>query len=130
MLRHPCRQVNFPGGDTPVCMCDRHYCDIFNALPDQMFTCYDGLIQIHTNKAGDRVNVTMGLFHTPNVEDIDDDEDLPEDLDMITVSIDRTTTFQTIKGYGGALTDSAASSIMALKSDVSTTYHLRHFMMK
>lgn len=43
-----------PRGDTPVCVCDDNYCDEYADIPDSLIKGSNTIIQISTNKAGER----------------------------------------------------------------------------
>lgn len=82
-----------------ICVCNSTYCDTLPALDEVA----EGTYQLFTSTPeGLRLHKENGQFS----------EDLEESLYRIT--IDRSTTHQTILGFGGAFTDSAGINIKSL----------------
>lgn len=95
-----------------VCVCNSTYCDTLPQLNDELTSGYYQLIT--SNEAGLRFEISNGSFT----------DDLS--LSLYYINVDRSTTYQTILGYGGAFTDSTGINIAAL-SNSSQEYLLRSY---
>lgn len=94
-----------------MCVCNSTYCDTLPQL-DELSSGYYQLIT--SNKDGLRFEVSNGSFT----------DDLS--LNLYHITVDRSTTYQNILGYGGAFTDSTGINIAAL-SDASQEYLLKSY---
>ncbi|NWJ06110.1 GLCM Glucosylceramidase, partial [Crypturellus undulatus] len=94
----PCDARDF-GHGSPVCVCNATYCDAPEppALPPA-----GAYVKYESTKAGKRLERSQGGFqrngHTP-------------DFHLI---LDTARRYQTVKGFGGSVTDSAAINILSL----------------
>ncbi|KAE8589117.1 hypothetical protein XENTR_v10022894 [Xenopus tropicalis] len=96
---HPCAPLDF-GNQSVVCQCNATYCDTPGPValpPVGNFSVYE------SSRAGKRLQVTSGAFSKS--------PPLPQDL---VLALNYNKRFQSIKGFGGAVTDSAALNILAL----------------
>ncbi|XP_053133307.1 lysosomal acid glucosylceramidase-like [Hemicordylus capensis] len=97
----PCNKKYF-GHDSIVCVCNRTYCDTQDpvSLPRPGF-----FVKYESSKSGARLERSEGKF-----------QDSPFTPDFV-LTLDTSKRFQRIKGFGGALTDSAAINILSLTPD-------------
>ncbi|ETE59934.1 Glucosylceramidase, partial [Ophiophagus hannah] len=95
----PCSPRNFGHGSL-VCECGANYCDTLEpvTLPDT-----GSFVKYESNKAGRRVERSEGLLL-----------DNPPENDNLVLKLKTSQKYQKIKGFGGALTDSAAINILNL----------------
>ncbi|XP_026546558.1 glucosylceramidase-like, partial [Notechis scutatus] len=95
----PCSPRNFGHGSL-VCECGADYCDTLEpvTLPDT-----GSFVKYESNKAGRRVERSEG----PLLEK-------PPENDNLVLKLKTSQKYQKIKGFGGALTDSAAINILNL----------------
>jgi len=102
------------GHGSVVCVCNSTYCDnITTSTPTSPKDVY-----IYTStKTGRRFNFTSVSKYNQNNQ-----QDSQEEENVVTITISDSEEYQDIKGFGGALTDSAAINIRSLSS--STQKHL------
>ncbi|XP_070622696.1 lysosomal acid glucosylceramidase-like [Erythrolamprus reginae] len=95
----PCSPRNFGHGSL-VCECGADYCDTLEpvTLPD-----LGSYVKYESNKAGRRVERSEGPLL-----------DNPPENDNLVLKLKTSQKYQKIKGFGGALTDSAAINILNL----------------
>uniref|UniRef100_A0A8C7DRY8 Glucosylceramidase n=1 Tax=Naja naja TaxID=35670 RepID=A0A8C7DRY8_NAJNA len=95
----PCSPRNFGHGSL-VCECGADYCDTLEpvTLPDM-----GSFVKYESNKAGRRVERSEGSLL-----------DNPPENDNLVLKLKTSQKYQKIKGFGGALTDSAAINILNL----------------
>ncbi|XP_063002222.1 lysosomal acid glucosylceramidase-like [Elgaria multicarinata webbii] len=120
MGSQPCNRKYF-GRDSIVCVCNRTYCDTQDpvTLPATGF-----FVKYESSKSGNRLQCSKGVFQ---------DKNYTPDLMLV---LDPAKRYQTIKGFGGSITDSAAINILSLSpnaqqnllrsyfSDVGIEYNL------
>ncbi|XP_013913835.1 PREDICTED: glucosylceramidase-like [Thamnophis sirtalis] len=95
----PCSPRNFGHGSL-VCECGADYCDTLEPLTLPESGSY---VKYESNKAGRRVERSEGLL-----------VDNPSENDNLVLKLKTSQKYQKIKGFGGALTDSAAINILNL----------------
>ncbi|XP_032094226.1 LOW QUALITY PROTEIN: lysosomal acid glucosylceramidase-like [Thamnophis elegans] len=95
----PCSPRNFGHGSL-VCECGADYCDTLEPLTLLNRGSY---VKYESNKAGRRVERSEGLL-----------VDNPSENDNLVLKLKTSQKYQKIKGFGGALTDSAAINILNL----------------
>nr|AAH81165.1 MGC84284 protein [Xenopus laevis] len=97
-----CAPLNF-GQSSVVCQCNATYCDTLDPIVVPSvgnFSVYE------TSQSGKRLQVTSGTFTKRQ----------PSPMDLVLTLNDKKK-FQTIKGFGGAVTDSAALNILSLSDE-------------
>ncbi|XP_067328505.1 lysosomal acid glucosylceramidase-like isoform X2 [Anolis sagrei] len=106
MGSQPCNKKYFDQ-DSMVCVCDRTYCDTQDpvSLPSPGF-----FVKYESSKSGQRMERSEGKFQ---------DKTSTPALVLVLETAQR---YQTIKGFGGAVTDAAAMNILSLTPD--TQNHL------
>ncbi|XP_073464899.1 lysosomal acid glucosylceramidase isoform X3 [Aquarana catesbeiana] len=96
---NPCVQVNF-GQSSFVCQCNATYCDGLDAIDLPVLGTYS---VYESSQAGKRLERSTG----PIIQN----HSAPADL---VLTLNDKKKFQVMKGFGGAVTDSAAMNILAL----------------
>uniref|UniRef100_A0A8C8RJ00 Glucosylceramidase n=1 Tax=Pelusios castaneus TaxID=367368 RepID=A0A8C8RJ00_9SAUR len=96
----PCNAKNF-GHDSPVCECSSSYCDTLDPVVIPALGTY---VKYESTKAGQRLERSEGRFQSNSITPGTD----------LVLRLDAAQRYQRVKGFGGALTDSAAMNIMAL----------------
>ncbi|KAJ6626115.1 hypothetical protein lerEdw1_014758, partial [Lerista edwardsae] len=97
----PCLAKNF-GSDSLVCECGATYCD---TLEPVVLPLLGSFVKYESNKAGRRVERSEGKLLGTLLEE------------ELMFKLRPSQKFQKIKGFGGALTDSAAQNILALSPE-------------
>ncbi|XP_044304625.1 lysosomal acid glucosylceramidase-like isoform X1 [Varanus komodoensis] len=95
----PCLARNF-GHDSLVCECSADYCDTLEPVSLPPLGAY---VKYESSKAGKRLERTEGLLRSN-----------PPDDASLTLKLQSSQKYQKIKGFGGALTDSAAFNLLSL----------------
>nr|XP_028566705.1 lysosomal acid glucosylceramidase-like isoform X1 [Podarcis muralis] len=108
----PCSARNFGHGSL-VCECGANYCDTLEPVSLLPLGSY---VKYESNKAGSRVERSEGVLHN----------DAPG-KETLTLKIKTSQKYQKIKGFGGALTDSAAINILALSPKAQTNLLKSYF---
>ncbi|XP_043357690.1 lysosomal acid glucosylceramidase isoform X3 [Dermochelys coriacea] len=108
---HPCNAKNF-GHDSLVCECNASYCDTLDPIVIPAVGMY---IKYESSKAGKRLEHSEGRFQSDSMA--------PDLL----LKLDIAQQYQKVKGFGGALTDSAAMNIMALSPGAQTNLLKSYF---
>ncbi|CAH2327552.1 glucosylceramidase [Pelobates cultripes] len=99
----PCVPVNFGHGSV-VCVCNATYCDTLDPV---VLPALGTFSQYESSQSGKRLDLSTGAFkkRTPS----------PSDL---VLTLNEAKKYQIIKGFGGAVTDSASLNILSLSSGV------------
>jgi glucosylceramidase len=103
----PCIPRETTSGGSIVCVCNSTYCDTIDRVTPSSpgtFTSFT------TSKAGLRFQQVDGIVGDP----------LPVTDVNATITLHRTTTYQSIIGFGGAFTDAAGINILSLDKDAQT----------
>lgn len=100
---NPCNYQQF--GDSGVCVCNTTYCDAFE-IPT--IDCGE-FILLTSSKAGKRFDITARQQLNSSTT-----HGISSALPARWLKIDATQTFQTVIGFGGALTDATSSLIAAM----------------
>lgn len=95
--------TRYQQGIEGVCVCNATSCDSVSTEYLSLFSSYVGVFQ--TSKAGDRL-----AYSTLEIDGTSDD--------TADLTINSTTTYQEIIGFGGAFTDAAAINVYSMDSDV------------
>uniref|UniRef100_A0A8C3XV59 Glucosylceramidase n=1 Tax=Chelydra serpentina TaxID=8475 RepID=A0A8C3XV59_CHESE len=101
----PCNAKNF-GHDSLVCECNASYCDTLDPVVVPALGTY---AKYESSKAGKRLERSEGRFQN------------------LLLKLDTAQRYQKVKGFGGALTDSAAMNIMALSPGAQTNLLMSYF---
>lgn len=102
----PCVKKDISGSGSFVCVCNSTYCDqVENSTLNVTSNSFNVFT---TSETGDRLTKRQFNFSsTVNKSD-----------DSVLYTLDKTTTFQSILGFGGAFTDSAAINILNVSQPV------------
>lgn len=109
----PCSQRYFPsGGDSFVCVCNSTYCDTVE--PElNLNSIYEEYI---TSKDKYRLDKNTGFFDKHHERD-----------SSLFYTIYRNKTYQTINGFGGAMTDATGYNLYSLSQDTQTNFIKSYF---
>jgi len=111
---NPCAARDYGHGSV-VCVCNSTYCDTVNtAIPVPM----NSVSVFTSTKSGQRFN--FSTLSLKPLKTVDDGSFSSEDSAEVTITIDTTQKMQIIKGFGGALTDSASINIKSLSEEVQS----------
>ncbi|CAM5132289.1 unnamed protein product [Natator depressus] len=108
---YPCNAKNF-GHNSLVCECNASYCDTLDPVVVPAVGTY---AKYESSKAGKRLERSEGRFQSDSMA--------PDLL----LKLDTAQQYQKVKGFGGALTDSAAMNIMALSPGTQTNLLKSYF---
>ncbi|OXB52121.1 hypothetical protein ASZ78_004110, partial [Callipepla squamata] len=100
----PCDAEDF-GHGSAVCVCSAAYCDELQPL---LLPSAGGYVRYESSKAGKRLQRSHGTFRHGAAH-----------ADVL-LTLDPTQRFQTVKGFGGSITDSAAINILSLPKAAQT----------
>ena len=89
--------------DSIVCVCNSTYCDTFSATPPVPL---HSVRIFQTTKAGERFQLHIASLSTSTID--------LEGSTTITLNVNKT--YQSIKGFGGAITDAASINIKSLSN--------------
>ncbi|XP_074837287.1 lysosomal acid glucosylceramidase isoform X2 [Carettochelys insculpta] len=98
---HPCNAKDFGHGSV-VCVCNASYCDTLDPVVVPARGAY---AKYESSKAGKRLERSEGSFQS--------DAPAPE----LVLKLDVAQRYQTVKGFGGSVTDSAAANILSLSKE-------------
>jgi glucosylceramidase len=101
------------GPDRIVCVCNSTYCDTISepSIEKNQFLWYT------STKDGKRMQYSVDNFsESENFSELENDEE------RLILTVDSDKTYQTIQGFGGAMTDAAALNIRSLSNE--TQYRL------
>lgn len=110
----PCQKRDYGHGSF-VCVCNATYCDDANFSPP---VSLDSVLVYTSSKTSLRFNRTVVKKNTELGVD---------DSDILTINILRENMYQRIKGFGGALTDSASINIKSLSPAASNNLLRTYF---
>ncbi|XP_038044272.1 lysosomal acid glucosylceramidase-like [Patiria miniata] len=102
----PCKKKYFDGNSSFVCECSANYCDTVERHAELK---PDEVIEYSSSKDGDRFTKTILAMDNNTA-------DMSEGAELFTVN--SSVVYQTILGFGGAFTDSAAMNILNVSSKV------------
>ena len=114
----PCAARKYDGGSV-VCVCNASYCDtIYTTLPEGSVPAHSVRV-FQSTKSGQRFNFKVTQLHNSGFQNYKDSS--------VTITLNPYKTFQTIKGFGGAITDAAAINIKSLKNSAAEDHLINSY---
>ncbi|OQV22608.1 Glucosylceramidase [Hypsibius exemplaris] len=109
----PCNGRRYSEGDSIVCVCSGTYCDdltpiVQGDIPAGQFLSY------RSSRSGDRFLAVKGTIQPNGTRQTDDGTDPTGAVVDAVFTISNAGSYQSLIGFGGAMTDAAAINIMSL----------------
>ncbi|CAG2055696.1 unnamed protein product [Timema podura] len=104
------------GSTSIVCVCNATYCDSLDPISDESITS-GSFIHYSSTQSGQRLQPNKGVFSN----------NLPASDSIVSFTISKTEEFQSIFGFGAALTDSTALNIKNLSDAASESLLQTYF---
>ncbi|XP_013384673.1 glucosylceramidase [Lingula anatina] len=111
----PCARRDFSHGSV-VCVCNASYCDTVDPVTSLTAGHY---VVYQSSKAGDRFAKTTGQFTKGKLE--------VNSASSVVLTINRSKTYQTMNGFGGAFTDAAGINILNVSVKTRTNLMNSYF---
>ena len=113
----PCAPRHYDGGSV-VCVCNATYCDELNLKPLKQSFSVNSVRIFQSTKSGQRFKFLTTQLYKSKAQKYDG---------AVVITLNANKTYQTIKGFGGAITDAAAINIKSLNNSATEDHLIRSY---
>ena len=115
----PCAPRSYDGGSV-VCVCNATYCDTIYSTPPTDSVPAHSVRVFQSTKSGQRFNFSITSLLKSGTDKYFDE-------DSVVITLNANKPYQTIKGFGGAITDAAAINIKSLNNSATEDHLIRSY---